>query len=172
MKKTFVILMMIITFCLPVFVDADAEYVPIPKELSKQYKVEIEQLIDERYPIINVQLKDIMNEALLMYNSVLKNKENYNEFCFNNFDMNIDSPVFYLYKDLIEVTQKYVVINKTNIPATDSSGDLYQFLRPYFIDNKINIKKLVLISKKRNTYQKKIADLYERSHKFIYSNEN
>ncbi len=35
-------------FCIP----AMAEYKPIPETLSKQYKAEMERIIDEDYPIV------------------------------------------------------------------------------------------------------------------------
>lgn len=48
MKKFIITLLSLLFFCVP----AMAEYKPIPENLSKQYKTEMEQIIDEEYPIV------------------------------------------------------------------------------------------------------------------------
>lgn len=48
MKKFFITLLLLMFFCIP----AMAEYKPISKTLSKQYKAEMERIIDEDYPIV------------------------------------------------------------------------------------------------------------------------
>ena len=48
MKKIFLVIFLLIITNIPVF----AEYKPIPETLSKQYKKEMEQIIDEEYPIV------------------------------------------------------------------------------------------------------------------------
>ena len=61
MKKIFLIIYLIFALQIPTF----AEYKPIPKNLNKQYKAEIEHIIDTEYPkaIKNVDknVKDAKN---------------------------------------------------------------------------------------------------------------
>ena len=54
MKKIFLIIYLIFALQIPTF----AEYKPIPKNLNKQYKAEIEHIIDTEYPkaIKNVEI--------------------------------------------------------------------------------------------------------------------
>lgn len=76
----------------------------------------------------------IEKEANSMYKQVIKNKELYFNFCNRQFDMAIDTPLFYLYLELTKITQKYAYLNDEDIPSTDFSGTLHNFLLPYLTD--------------------------------------
>ena len=168
MKKVLLIFFCLILFGLPVF----AEYKPIPKELSKQYKNEITKAINKKYNFTLRKINKISKNAEKMYFKVLKNKNLYPEFCSNQFEMQIDSPMFYLLSDLITITNKYTIFAEEDIPATDFSGTLYEFLLPYFIDNEIDMDKINNIRELSAEKYKIIEEYYIKSHYFIYPNEN
>ena len=166
MKKVILIILAII-FITPAF----AEYKPIPPDLSKKYKAEIEQKINNEYGSTQQKINSIYNEATKDYKKVFKNKETYMDFASSNYDIHIFIPIFDLLSDLIDITNKYVDI-KNEIPATDFSGTLYDFLQPYFDDNKIDTHKIDKLSKNARKKQKRIEYYYDNTHKFIYPNDN
>ena len=47
-------------------------YIPIPKELSEQYKAEIEQIIDEEYPKVIKNIDRCVLDAQKHYKKVIK----------------------------------------------------------------------------------------------------
>ncbi|MBR1754499.1 hypothetical protein IJ732_06645 [bacterium] len=149
MKKTFVILMIIIKFCLPVFADADAEYVPIPKELSKQYKAEIEQIIDEEYPKIIKNIDEDVEYGKQLYEKILKN--GYDAYMAADLgfvdDLYIPTADLKLYAKLVQLTQeKYLKIDY-DPPGADWVTPFEKYMKPYFRDNNVNTEKLKKIVK-------------------------
>ena len=111
-----------------------AAYQPIPKEKSKQYKIEVENIIVKEVPKAKQEVQEIFIQAQKAYQN--KSIED-----LDRCDRIIGTPEFYLYKDVINVTNKYVNIEK-DIPATDYEGALYDFLYPYFKDNNIDLTQL------------------------------
>ena len=146
-------------------------YISIPKELSKQYKAEIEQIIDEEYPHAVKKTKQIRAEAHKMYKKVLKNKNLYMEYATNNFDVLIGVEEFNLLSKIIDITDKYVQIKDEDALATDYNGALLDFLDPYFKDNDIKTDKLDNLSILINKEHKKIIQEQELLHKFIYPDD-
>lgn len=136
MKKLF-LLICFIFLCLPVF----AEYKPIPKELSKQYRVEMEQIIDNGYP----QAISYINDY---YNEVLK----------TSFipEVSIYDANLFIYADMMKVTQEKYLKTKYKPCGTDNSVSAAEFLTPYFKDNNVNIEKLIEIDKYAKLTDKKI----------------
>ncbi len=163
MKRIFILLLFMF-LCLPVF----AEYKPIPKELSKQYKAEIEQLIETQYPIAIREIEETSAQAHIMYLQVLKNKNLYMDYVSNNFDMNIDNGQFYLLSKIIDATNEYVNIKNDTALATDYVGSLLDFLDPYFKDNKINKNKLNFIGSLVSIKAKEIEKEQNILYKFMY----
>ena len=51
MKKFIITLLSLLFFCVP----AMAEYKPIPENLSKQYKTEMEQIIETESPVCVIE---------------------------------------------------------------------------------------------------------------------
>lgn len=157
MKKILVIFFLIFQFFLPVF----AEYKPIPKNLSKQYKAEMEQIIDEEYPKV---IKNIDNEV--KYAKSLRNKILQRGFNIEDYinlalipDTCIPSADLDLYAKLLQTTQeKYLGIKYIPL-GTDSVNPIDNILSPYFIDNNVNRSKLTKILLYENT-QIKIVEKY------------
>ena len=166
MKKILILFTVLFTFCLSAF----AEYKPIPKELSKQYKTEMELFINGNYKSTKTDIDNIYNDAKKSYKKIFKDKDSYIDFATSNYDMIIFTPVFDLFSDMVSITQKYVNI-KDNAPATDFSGALYYFLEQYFCDNSIDTTKIDKLSQYARNKQQKIEKYYEKAHKFIYPNE-
>ena len=166
MKNLFLTIVLLISFCLPTW----AEYKPIPKELSIQYKNEVEQIINNKYKIIISQINHIHTDAKNQYIMVKKNKDTYIDFATANFDTAVFIPIFDLLSDIITITRKYSDLEQ-NIPATDYTGALYDFLDPYFKDNNINTSKIDNLSEYARKKQIKIEKYYENAHKFIYPHE-
>lgn len=123
------------------------EYKPIPETLSKQYKAEMERILDEQYPQV---IKKIDNEV--KYAKSLRNKIFYNGY---NIDDSINLVLtqevvlpaadMQLYDKLMKITQeKYLGIKLVPI-GTDSTIPMETFLHTYFIDNDVDQTKLIKI---------------------------
>lgn len=147
MKKLLVLFCLII-FSLPVF----AEYRPIPANLSKQYKAEMESMIDKGYPKAIKNVDDYVKRASIYHKRIMKNGY------FSNNQMDVINLGFLyenclptaeldLYADLMKVTQEKYLGVKYEPIGTDWVGPLEDFLNPYFRDNNVNTKKLVDIAK-------------------------
>lgn len=67
MKRFLLIAISIFLYCLPVM----AEYIPIPQHLSKQYKAEMEQIIDEEYPKVIKNIDDIVKNVKKLHDNIL-----------------------------------------------------------------------------------------------------
>ena len=147
---------------LPVF----AEYKPIPKELSKQYKAEIEQIIDEEYPNVIKKIDNYIFEGKKYYDNIKKNGYNYeDEINLTNLsEIYVSSAEIDLYSDIMRITQeKYLGIGYKPFP-TDSIYPFDEYLKPYFIDNNINKNKLIKIS----IYKKNKNKILQRYLKYIH----
>ena len=168
MKKIFIVISVIFLFCNSVF----ADYVPIPENLSEQYKKEVTKIIDTQYPVAIRKTKQIRREAHKMYLKVLKNKDIYMDYATNNYDMMINIGEFYLLSKIVDVTDKYVSIKNDDALATDYNGAILDFLDPYFKDNKIETKKLDNLGIFINMEYQKIIQEQEHLHKIIYPNDN
>ena len=165
MKKVILIIFSII-FIAPAF----AEYKPIPKELSKQYKAEIEQIISENYDLTQKDINKIFSDAKEIYNKFLKDKESpQNADIAHKLELlenRVDKPEFDLYKKLIDKTNQYTNI-ENDIPRTDWSGELYDFLYPYLIDNKIKLHKINSITRNSGKKEKLIHKYYKKIYTYI-----
>lgn len=64
---------------------AFAEYKPIPTELSKQYKHEMEHIIDKNYPTVLKNINKEVKNAKYYYNQTLKNGFNRKLHKFNSY---------------------------------------------------------------------------------------
>ena len=143
MKKIFIVILSAFLYCIPAF----AEYVPIPKHLSKQYKAEIEQIIDEEYPKVIKNIDNIMLEAKKLHDNILKNGYTIDEYI--NLvlipETNIPTADLDLYAKLLKITQeKYLGIKYIPI-GTDSVNAINDILLPYFAVNNVNTNKLTKI---------------------------
>lgn len=170
-KKIFIFILLIAIFALSFFFFQEANKYKLPKE----YKIEIEKLIDEETLKTKNEIDKIFLEAQEKYIKVINNPKNMNlymEFATNNYDSYIFTPEFYLYSDLIEITKKYTNIKDEDIPPTDSSGELYNFLYPYFHNNNIDTEKLDQLSELSISKFKKIEHYYNNAHKIVYPNDN
>lgn len=130
MKKFLVLLFVLAFNALACF----ADYKPIPADKSKQYKAEVESIINNEVPKAKKEVNQIYKEAKQAYSLPISSDT-------PDYEQIIDTPVFYVNLELIKLTCKYVNIEH-DIPATDFSGTLYDFLYPYFQDNKVNTKLL------------------------------
>ncbi len=173
MKKFIITLLSLLFFCVP----AMAEYKPIPENLSKQYKTEMEQIIDEEYPIVIKKIDNEVKDAKRIRDKILEigfNIEDYitlsliPETCIPSSDLD-------LYGKMLKVTkEKY--LNETYTPiGTDSVNPIDDILSPYFIDNKVNRSKLTKILLYENKqikvveeYIKQVEKLRPTSNQNIY----
>ena len=155
MKKIFIVILSAFLYCIPAF----AEYVPIPKHLSKQYKAEIEQIIDEEYPKVVKNIDDYLKYVKSNYNETIKNK------CKTDYYLLPEVSIYDLdisvYSKLIKITQEKYLNSKYKTTGTDDSSSLQIYMYPYLIDNNINIKKL----EKLGTYAKKKHTIVNRYNK-------
>lgn len=173
MKKFIITLLSLLFFCVP----AMAEYKPIPENLSKQYKTEMEQILDEEYPIVIKKIDNEVKDAKRIRDKILEigfNIEDYitlsliPETCIPSSDLD-------LYGKMLKVTkEKY--LNETYTPiGTDSVNPIDDILSAYFIDNKVNRSKLTKILLYENKqikvveeYIKQVEKLRPTSNQNIY----
>ncbi len=171
--KKFIITLLSLFFCVP----AMAEYRPIPETLSKQYKTEMEQIIDEEYPIVIKKIDNEVKDAKRIRDKILEigfNIEDYitlsliPETCIPSADLD-------LYGKMLKITkEKY--LNETYTPiGTDSVNPIDDILSAYFIDNKVNRSKLTKILLYENKqikvveeYIKQVEKLRPTSNQKIY----
>ncbi len=156
MKKLLILFTILFSFCLSAY----AEYKPIPKELSNQYKIEIEQIINQEYPKIIKEIDNYVKEANSYYNDIIQNGYDIGKHVSlaNLAELTIPSADIHLYAKLAQITQEKYLEIKYFPPGTDSTVPLEDFLSPYFKDNNINNKKLLNIIK----YQNKKIKLLEK----------
>ncbi len=168
MKKFFITLLLLMFFCIP----AMAEYKPISKTLSKQYKAEMEQIIDEEYPQVIKKIDNDVKYAKSLRNKILKNGFNMDDSINIVLTQEVVLPAadMQLYDKLMKITQeKYLGIKHVPI-GTDSTIPMETFLHPYFIDNDVNQTKLIKImdymykkSKVIEKYRKQIDNISSKT---------
>ena len=154
MKKIVITLsiltLIIITVCLSIFtgtgakISENGDYRPIPKELSNQYKAEMEQIIDEEYPKIIKKINEDTEYGKNIYQKIMKNGYNVDLAADLGFVYELYLPTedLDLYAKLVKITQeKYLKIDY-DPPGADWVTPFENYLKPYFIDNNVNTKKL------------------------------
>ena len=169
MKKLFALFIIFILVCLPTW----AEHKPIPKELSKQYKEEIEQLIDKKYYETINNIDEYYNIATEYYNDFLSNGYNIEKHIsmVNLAEITLPAADLELYSELTKLTQeKYLGIKYLPI-GTDTILPFNEFLYPYFKENKVNTRKLTSIAKYENK-KIKLVEKYLRVIQKSISNKN
>jgi len=143
MKKILILFTVLFTFCLSAF----AEYKPIPKELSKQYKAEMEKVIKKEYPKAIKNVDKYVKKAKKLHARILKHG-----YYSNNqmdainlsllYEVCIPSSELDLYSKLIKITEEKYLHNEYEAIGTDSVNPLSDYLYPYFKDNNVDTKKL------------------------------
>lgn len=163
--KKIVLILLLLLFSSPAF----AQYKPIPKDLSQQYKKEMEQIIDEEYPNIIKDINEIVRDAQRLKNKISKygfNLEDYinlaliPETCIPSADLD-------LYTKLLKVTtEKYIGIKYEPI-GTDSVNPINDIISPYFRDNNVNrdkLNKIILYENKKIKVVEKYIKQIEKYH--------
>lgn len=143
MKKFIITLLSLLFFCVP----AMAEYKSIPENLSKQYKTEMEQIIDKEYPIVIKKIDNEVKDAKRIRDKILESGFNIEDYITLSLipDTCIPSADLDLYGKMLKVTQeKYLGMEYKPI-GTDSVNPIDDILSAYFIDNKVNRSKLTKI---------------------------
>ena len=143
MKKIILILCIIFQLVIPVY----AEYKPIPETLSKQYKKEMEQIIDEEYPIVIKKIDNEVKDAKRIRDKILESGFNIEDYINLSLipETCIPSSDLDLYGKMLKVTQeKYLGMEYKPI-GTDSVNPIDDILSPYFRDNNVNRSKLTKI---------------------------
>lgn len=143
MKKIFITLLFLLTVCIPAF----AEYKPIPMNMSKQYKTEIEHIIDSEYDQIIKKIDNLVLECKNKRDKIIQNGFNTDDYinlilisevCIPAADLD-------LYAHLMKVTQEKYLGLKYEPIGTDTPNPLHEYLYPYMKDNNINETKLTKI---------------------------
>lgn len=144
-----------------------AEYKPIPKELSKQYKAEMEQIINEGYPQVIRNIDNYFEDVKVKYNKLITQGYDDNIYWSMLPEVSIFDLDLFLYDRLLKVTQEKYLGLKYNPIGTDDTYYYENYLQAYFSENKINLKKLIKIENYANkkyikieNYIKKIDKLY------------
>ncbi len=157
MKKIFLVLFLLFVICNSSF----AEYKPIPKNLSKQYKKEMEYIIGVEYPNAIKNVDENVKDAKNLRNKILQNGFNLEDYINLTLISEVCIPAadLDLYAELMKVTQeKYLGIKYEPI-GTDNTNPIYEYLYPYIRDNNVNENKLTKIILYENK-QIKIIEKY------------
>ena len=169
MIKKFIILFLIvflITLSL-LLLKKDDKY-----KLPRQYKIEIQKVIEDEAPKTKKEIDEIVEEVKI---DVEKYKNNPSSFTRDELidlvsipDDYIYSPLFYYYLRLVEITEKYT--KKESDLATDFYIDLLEYVYPYLITNKIDLKKINEVDD-YTEYQRKIIKNYLKNVKISDTEE-
>lgn len=157
MKKIFITLLLLLTVCIPAF----AEYKLIPLNMSKQYKTEIEHIIDSEYDQIIKKIDNLVLECKNLRDKIIQNGFNIDDYINLTLISEVCIPAadLDLYEHLMKVTQeKYLGLQYEPI-GTDTPNPLYEYLYPYIKDNNINENKLTKIILYENK-QIKVVEKY------------
>ena len=163
MKKLILFFCIFLFFISPAF----AEAIKIPKNLSIQYKNEIETIIDSEYDNIIKAIDNNVKEAKILHDKLLQNGFNTEDYIKLSLisETNIPSADLDLYAGLLRITyEKYLGINYEPI-GTDSSYVLNELLYNYFKDNNIDkrkLKKIIFYKNKKIKLVKKYIKQIEK----------
>lgn len=143
MKKIFITLLLLLTVCIPTF----AEYKPIPLNMSKQYKTEIEHIIDREYEQIIKKIDNLVLECKNMRDKIIQNGFNIDDYINLTLIAEVCIPAadLDLYAHLIKVTQEKYLGLKYEPIGTDTPNPMYEYLYPYMKNNNVNGNKLTKI---------------------------
>ena len=143
MKKLFITLLLLLTVCIPAF----AEYKPIPLNMSKQYKTEIEHIIDSEYDQIIKKIDNLVFESKNLHDKIIQNGFNIDDYINLTLISEVCIPAadLDLYTHLMKVTQEKYLGLKYNPIGTDTPNPMYEYLYPYMKDNNVNESKLTKI---------------------------
>ena len=143
MKKLFITLLLLLTVCTPTF----AEYKPIPLNMSKQYKTEIEHIIDSEYDQIIKKIDNLVFESKNLHDKIIQNGFNINDYINLTLISEVCIPAadLDLYAHLMKVTQEKYLGLKYDPLGTDTPNPMYEYLYPYMKDNNVNESKLTKI---------------------------
>lgn len=143
MKKIFITLLLLLAVCIPAF----AEYKPIPLCMSKQYKTEIEHIIDSEYNQIIKRIDNLVLECKNLHDKIIKNGFNIDDYINLTLISEVCIPAadLDLYAHLIKVTQEKYLGLKYKPISTDTPNPMYEYLYPYMKDNNVNENKLTKI---------------------------
>lgn len=161
MKNFITVLLLSFFTCIPVL----AEYKPIPKSLSKQYKAEIEQIIDEEYSQVIKNINNEVKYAKSLRDKILRNGYNLEDAINIGLIQEVVLPAaeLDLYGRMLQVTQEKYLGMKYIPIGTDCVDPLDDILTPYFRDNNVNRKKLIKIllyeNKQINIVEKYVKDV-------------
>ncbi len=137
MKKLILLIICLIYLTVPSF----AEYIPIPENLKKQYKKDIEQVIKIEF---NKKYSNIKNYD----NIILKAKP---ENRYQLITIGLQDEIIDFLMPLVNITNKYVS-SKLNLSSANYLIDIHNSLLPYFRDNNIDtrlVNKLLLYAYKK-----------------------
>ena len=169
-KKIIILLLIVLLIALSLLLfKKDDKY-----KLPRQYKIEIQKVIDEQ----TLEVKNMSDESLKEANNLFDKFQNdsnaklyKDEYLdkmeyYKNVIRNSD---FVIYNDMIKITEKYANLN-LNIPSTDDSYTLENILEKYLKANDIKTGKLIDLAKYNSKSVKKIDNYYEIIRKYGESN--
>jgi len=136
------------------------DYKPIPANMSKQYKQEMEQIIDKEYPHVISKVDEYVADTKVFHDKIQKTGYNFNDYINMTLTMEVCIPAadLDLYANLMKVTQEKYLGVKYEPIGTDTPNPIFDFLQPYFEDNQVNTHKLIKII----NYEKKNIRIAEK----------
>ena len=121
-----------------------AHYQPLQENPSKQYKIEVEKIIDEEYPHVINNIDDSVKDAKKLRDKILANGFNLDDYISLSLipETRIPSADLDLYAKLLQITQEKYLGVKYKPLGTDSVKPFEDILFPCFQRNDVNIDKL------------------------------
>ena len=158
-KKFIILFLIVLLFALSfLFFKKDDKY-----KLPRQYKIEIQKVIEDEAPKTKKEIDEIVEDVKINVEKYKNNPSSLSDLDIINLDLTAElyiySPLFNLYINLINITDKYSK-EKSNL-HTDYIGALIEYMQPYIEKNKINDKKLIELSIYSNEQQKLVEHYIE-----------
>ena len=142
MKRILILLLSI--FIIPTFCFASNYKVQNNIEYKREIENKIHKEIPKEIPKIKRNIDKESTKAEKTYNKQVKDKNIDTDkyiFIMQDYQREIENSDVLLIYSLIKITDNYINI-KNNVPATDNTETLLEFIEPYFISNNINYSKL------------------------------
>lgn len=139
MLKKFLLILLLMFFCICFAAE-------IPKNKQAQYKTEIETYINKEIPemqhrvFLEYKKAERLHNHYLIHEYIMEKSKYADKL--DEYINNINGEELYFYLHLIDITDKYVKI-KNDMPPTDSTGALYEFISPYLKSAKVSDEKIL-----------------------------
>ncbi len=121
----------------------------MPESLSKEYKAEMEKIIDEEYQKVIQNIDDAVQDIIRLHEKIMKNDHTFDEYIDIGLIYEIVLPAadLDLYSKMVQVTQEKYLRIKYDILGSSTSLLAAEYLAPYMDNNDVDTRKLLKIGR-------------------------